>query len=337
MSVFRRTNGLTGENTSTEILSYLLDPLNTGLVGSSFVAFQKLFFNRLLGRPLDSQSLQVEIHTQSGFLKDRPDAALVADDALIVIENKLGSYLSSNDQLLRYAGMFDRLTEFRKVFPLLQPDRIKAKVLVFLAPSRALELGVHTTEEQLSDETFPAYCKERGIRFLPLAWEDLLTDLDRSNALQNELYLYVEEYIDRELTMKELELLRNMNVPSALEKLYSLVAQIQGHVQTKGFQPSRIGQSYLFYGFTTELGSASLWFGYSQPTWLRYETPVIAQLRESSLKCEKGPVLDCIRDTGFKQDAELEYVLPFGLDDVANWSNKLVSVLEAIRGAAGAQ
>ncbi len=91
MSIFKRTNNLSGENTSTEILAYFLE------VGNDFIPFQKLFLQKIFDKPLSSGQLNLEIYTQLSFVDGRPDLIFITKDSLVFVENKLGSYLSGDD------------------------------------------------------------------------------------------------------------------------------------------------------------------------------------------------------------------------------------------------
>ncbi len=334
MSVFNRTSGLRGEDVSTEILAYMLAPDQRGTPQRRhFVPFQKLFFLRVCGMARSSADLGAEVATQQTFAAGIPDALVLTEDSLILLENKLGSHLSGDNQLIRYLDALKDDAGLAQAFPTYDPQRIANRFLVLLAPRSIAFASVRQSEERaLRDcgRPFARLCEDSRVSFVRVDWEDLVTDLDMDDALQRELVLYVQDYIDQEMTMSEKEALKNTDVPAALEKLFRRVAGMQSRLTADGYSPGRLGQSYNYYGFSVEHEALKLWFGYSLPQWGAYGTPVLLQIREEWIKGERAPVIEAVRRIGFVRDEKLEWVLPFKVDGMESWLDRLQDALAGI-------
>ena len=100
MSLFNNIDGKCGEDITTEIIAWMLRSNNY------FTPFQKLFYSRILNRIQNSTQLHAEIVTQPSTVIGRPDMIINTLDSVIIIEIKLGAYLSGDDQLLRYCEVF---------------------------------------------------------------------------------------------------------------------------------------------------------------------------------------------------------------------------------------
>jgi len=324
-SVFSRTIGLRGEDTSTEVLAHLLSPETLNL------PFQKLFFLKTCQTAKSSADLNAEFVMRPVCPGGTPDAVILTEDSLILLENKLGSPLSGADQLLRYVQILQKNAGIRAAFPTFEPDRIKRRILVFLAPRTTIRSALPAAQQ------FDAHCNERGIVLVPIAWEDLIIDLDESNALQRELRLYVEDYLEQELTMREKEVLADTAVPTALEKLFKKMTTIRDSLTVEGFVPGRMGQSYLYFGFSAVHERITLWFGYGLPLWAIHKTPVFLQLKERWIKTNKEQVLNIARENGFVKDEGLEWILPFQLSQSENWTLTLRDVLAKFAVASGGE
>ena len=276
LSLFNNVSGRSGEDIATEVISYML------FSSQDYIPFQKLFFNRILNEPLSSSQLQVETITQATFACGRPDLIILTDDTLIVVETKLGAYLSGDDQLIRYCKVFKDHT-LRNFFPFIELENITKHVLIFLAPRSTAELSIavcNRISKQNNGMGFKKWCKQQHIEFIPLPWEDVLSDLDKKNSLQNELILFVESYIYQELTEEEKMILKDEKVPIALNKLFNTINDVRNHLSSKGIKTGRLGQSYSYYGFSIENETLSCWFGYFLPIWEKYKTPVFLQVKE---------------------------------------------------------
>jgi hypothetical protein len=327
MSVFSRTVGLRGEDTSTEVLSYLLTPRNP------FVPFQKLFFLKVCGTAMSSEDLSAELVTQQHFGECIPDLLILTEDTLILLENKLGSPLSGDSQLVRYIDILRKHEELKKAFPTYEADRIKRRILVFLAPGGSIIASIRATENyslRKRNSNFERLCTNAEVAFLAMKWEDLVAELDDSNALQRELRLYVQDNIGQEMTVKEKNVLSDTTVPVALEKLFKRLGKIRDAMSVDEFTPGRMGQSYNYFGFSIEHECVSLWFGYSLPTWAKRGAPVVLQIREKWVKAKMDEIKAAIKEDGYLKDEDLEWVLPFEIADIEGWDHRLGDALTHI-------
>jgi len=337
MGLFRNTSGRTGEDIATEVISYMLDPQQ------AYIPFQKLFFNRVLQKPQSSAELKVKTTTQLPSAHGRPDFIVFAgtDNSLIIVETKLGAYLSGDDQLARYCKIFQEAKLLRDSLDI-EPDMITKKLLALLAPSRTIELSKQATDKYCRQESgvdFQQWLSQQGIEFVKLAWEDILTYLDDWDSLQHELSLFVRGFINQELNEDEKMILKNKNVPAALNKLVNVINDIRLHLQAQGqvqgFTPGRMSQSYNYYGFTVENEAFSCWFGYFLPIWEKYGTPVFLQVQEDWIKKEKDEILRKLRDNGFDKDEQEQFVRPFAVDSIDSWKKDLVGLLSQLSGSQG--
>ncbi len=122
-------------------------------------------------------------------------------------------------------------------------------------------------------------------------------------------------------------ILKDENVPSALNKLFNTINDTKNHLASKGIKVGGLGQSYSYYGFQIESKILSSWFGYFLPIWEKYKTPVFLQVREEWIKEEKGEVLKKLKKIGFRKDPEQEFVLPFSIDSIATWKEDLTEMI----------
>ncbi len=326
MSLFKQIGGRSGEDIATEVVSFMLASMQ------DYVPFQKIFFHRILGTLESSAQLQAETTTQPSSDIGRPDLMILTKDALIIIETKLGSYLSGNDQLIKYCELFKKPKALRDYFPFLDPGDIKKKILVLLAPRTTIELSIKLSDRICKDKfgkNFISWMKQQGLKFVPLAWEDIIADLDHRDSLQNELMLFVNNYINQELTEEEKMILQDPKVPSAINKIINIVIDIRDYLMAKGYEMGRMGQSYNFYGFIIETENASFWFGYYLQVWGKYKTPVVLQLYEKRIKGNKSEIMERIKKLGFEKESATEFILPFSVDRIDTWKQDLFEILSA--------
>jgi len=327
MSIFKRTNNLSGENTSTEILAYFLES------GNNFIPFQKLFFQKIFDKPYSSTQLNTEIATQVSFPEGKPDIIMITEDSLIFVENKLSSHLSGDDQLIKYAQIFDNLKNnqiFSQVFPLTEINKIKNKYLILIAPQSIITASIKITKDIIAKrykQTFYEFFDKRYIIFKTISWEEILQDLDISNPLQNELSLYVKEYIKEGITMEEKKLLYNEEIPIVLLKLFDLMFKIRDSVDVSEFKVGRMSQSCHYFGFNIEHKSLSIFFGYFLPLWSHYRTPIFVQIREANINEKRDQIIKFLKTKNFEKDPNQEYILPFKVDAFENWSLNLNNFL----------
>ena len=323
LSLFNNVSGRSGEDIATEVISFMLSS------AQEYIPFQKLFFNRILNEALSSSQLQVETITQATFGCGRPDLLILTNDTLIVVETKLGAYLSGDDQLIRYCDVF-KDNALRDFFPFIEMENIKKNILIFLAPRSTAKLSIAVCDRlsmQKNAMDFNKWCKQQQIEFIPLPWEDILGDLDTKHSLQNDHLLFVESYIYQELTEEEIMILKDENVPIALNKLFNTINDVRNHLSSKGIKAGRLGQSYNYYGFLIETEILSSWFGYFLPIWEKYKTPIFLQVREEWIKSDKAEVMKKLKNLGIKQEPEHDFVLPFSLDSIATWKEDITQLL----------
>lgn len=331
MGLFRNTGGRTGEDIATEVVSYMLGSQQ------AYIPFQKLFFNRVLQKPKSSAELQVKTTTQLPSGHGRPDFIILAGNSLIIVETKLGAYLSGDDQLARYCNIFQEAKLLRDSLDI-EPDMIASRVLVLLAPRRTIELSQLATDKYCRQESgvdFQQWRNQQRIEFVELAWEDILTDLDDRDSLQHELFLFVRDFINQELNEDEKMILKEKNVPAALNKLFNTIADIRDHLFAQGFGRGRMSQSYNYYGFEVKTEAFTSWFGYFLPIWEKYGTPVFLQVQESLIKKEKDEILRKLRGYGFEKDEQEQFVRPFPVDSIDSWKQDLVGLLSQLSGNQG--
>ncbi len=159
--------------------------------------------------------------------------------------------------------------------------------MVLIAPQNIITASQKLTNEIVARDynlIFQKYCSDRNIIFKTISWEDILQDLDLSNSLQNELFLYVKDNINQGLTMEDRSILTTDKFPIALDKLFNMMFSIRDSVAVQSFKVGRMSQSYKYFGFTIEHQSLSLYFGYFLPLWSQFKTPIFLQIRESYIK-----------------------------------------------------
>lgn len=327
MSLFKNIIGRGGEDIATEVVSYMLAS------EKEYIPFQKLFFNRVLGIPASSTQLHAETTTQPSFEVGRPDLIILTKETLIIVETKLGAYLSGNDQLIRYCELFRNIGILRSYFPFIEPEDISRKLLVFLAPRTTIGLSIQLSNKISKKENkvdFEKWISQQGIEFVPLPWEELITDLDFRDSLQNELFLHVNVYVGQELSKEEKMILKDPNVPNAINKVINIIVDIRDFLISKGLKTGRFGQSYNFYGFFIEDENVSCWFGYNLQVWAKYKTPVVLQVREKWIKKNKAGILNKLKKFDFETESSSEFLLPFPVGRIENWKQDLKEVLSVI-------
>jgi hypothetical protein len=327
-SLFSNISGRTGEDIATEIVAYLLS------TQTSNVPFQKLFFHRVLGKAVSSSELQIQISTQPSFEVGRPDCILWSKDTLILIETKLGAYLSGDNQLLKYCHIFSGNKILKKYFPLASLDNsYRNKVLVLLAPQSTILLSESVSNrkcQKLYNKLFIEWCSDQNILYLPISWEVLMSDLDEKDSIQNELLIYVTSFVNQELSLEEKMILKDSNVPRALNKIFNIISYIRNYLMSKDIKTGRMSQSYNYYGFDIEMEKFTCWFGYSLPTWENYQTPIFLQIRQDWINKKEVSLTNKFPDLGFKYDDDLEYLFPFSIDSIGSWKEDLVKLLNKI-------
>lgn len=331
MSILGNIQGKTGENISTEVLAYFLS------AEEGIAPFQRLFFSCVLGSPNSSEELDVQIKTQvdlghSGI----PDLMMLFGngDTLIILENKLGSYLSGESQLLRYAEAFNKEEFIKKYFSPSRPADMTTRILLFLAPRKTISISRLSTNDACIKKHhlgFTEYLRDNSIKFQTIEWETVIGWLDKRDGLQKELFLFVEDFLSQELTEGEKMALQNPEIPTSLRKLFRNIAAISSEVQAKKWKIGRMTQSYLWYGFNIETDMTRLYFGYSIPLWEECKTPVILQVKETDFILEKELVQARLIKLGFNyRNDNKTLVRPFKIESINNWKKDIFDILESL-------
>lgn len=319
MSIFQNTANLGTEDISTEILAYFLTSPDR------FISFQKLFFQRIVGHLTSASESNADILPQKGYKEGRPDLTIITNTEIIIIENKLISLLSSESQLLNYC---DILNEKQKDLEK-EEKTIYKKYLVFIAPQSTIESEIpknNRTCKQKKGKDFKEFCTENKIEFKEINWGILISDLDKSDSLQNELYLYVSNFLLKGLTMEEKEVLKNNSVPIALKKIYQKIYTISTNNFPGSFKKqSRVSQSYQYYGFYIGNPKIKFWFGFNLERWEKFNTPVFLELYDNKLLSKKK-----LEELSFKKDNESSDILPFPIENENEWTNILKLTLSKV-------
>lgn len=328
MNLFETLNGQVGENIATEVIAYLLSD------SKSNAPFQKLFFHKVLGQLVTSVELNAKVDTQRSSAFGRPDMIILCDKYIIVIETKMGSYLSGDNQLIGYAELLSSDTKLKKMFPDYELRSGQKKYLCILAPQKTVEICLAKTEsvcKKRFGEDFFEWIGNLGINFVKLSWEDVLADLEYDNVVQRELNDFVKIYTWQELTENEMNLLNDKMLPGALDKMYKSIINLRDQLSTAGYNANRMGQSYQYYGFGIAGKDYEMWFGYSLPTWEELETPIVLQLRTEWIKLgNKTAFFEKASQLGFKKNKSLEMVLPFYIKDIGEWKHRLQEIVKSL-------
>ena len=316
------------EDISTEVVAYLLETKEKN------IPFQRLFYNHVINCIKSTSDLAAEISTQIEWDESgRPDITILSTEAVIVGETKLGSYLSTDDQLIRYAEMLTKGTSLQDASLSGRFKHPKSRILIFLAPERLINPSINTCNRVTMErygKDFLAFLGEKNIRFVSFPWEMLITFLDIENPIQRELFLLVEGYINQELTKEEKMALSDREVPNGLNKLIKIVDELKSHIHSLGFKDSRMGQSWNFYGFFINGKDLKCWFGYMLPIWAEHNTPIFLQIQENWIVSRKEEVTELLGKEGFVLHKTQGYLKPFELKSDTKWKQELVDIINKI-------
>jgi len=320
------------EDIATEVVVYLLK------LKDKHVPFQRLFFNLVVKCTKSSSELEVETITQAKYDESgKPDFCILTTDALIIGETKLGSYLSGDDQLIRYSEILTNEKSLMKNF-FSGAKHVKRKILIFLAPRKILPPSMKACDQVSQAKygmAFLSFLEEKKIEFVFFPWEELISFLDIENPIQRELYLLAESFINQELNKEEKMVLGNKDVPNGMSKLVKIIDEFKTNLHSLDFKDGRMGQSWNFYGFFIIGKNLKCWFGYLFPIWAEYNTPIFLQIQENWITAEKDEIIDKLRNEGFMLNKTQGYVKPFELNSDIRWKQDLVEILNRILGGRG--
>ena len=328
MSLLDSIIGRRAEDVSTEVLAHLLS------CHDAHVPFQRLFYQRVLDQAASSADLRTEIRTQTTFEVGRPDMVLLTKNALVVLENKLGAYLTSDDQLVRYCEVFENRQVLQEYFRLSPAEVPRRKIVVFLAPTHTLRPSLEASSAVCRHQcqmSFPEWCSEKDIEYRPLPWEQILDYLDLRDSLQEALCDFVAGFTDQRLTEEGRMILKNPEIAVAIRALFQRIDHIRDDLAGDCFKTGRMSQSCNYYGFEIKTASTVCWFGYFLTVWDRYGTPAFLQIKEDWITEEaKDAVKERLERLGFKEDKDHQLLRPFVIDSIDRWTAELRDLLSEI-------
>jgi hypothetical protein len=269
-NLFDRIQSQTKENLFTETLAYLL-------TRREYALFQKLFYYQILNTHIDSQNARVL--TQQTFDSSRPDILIELPDTVIIIEVKLGASLSFEKQLLPYAQILSG-KNFTKYFA--RKATSTKRCIVALAPAWTIKQCEAECEAKFK-KTVHNHFENLGVSYSAFNLTHLSELLKAPRELiLNDLANYIEVHVEKELTMQQLELLRNKEIGKAIEAVYAKVSEVYNSIDTKKYPVDRISPGYYSYGFCIYLkNNEKIWFGYAVYGWSLMGAPVILQYHDS--------------------------------------------------------
>ncbi|MCG7853432.1 MAG: hypothetical protein MIO92_13000 [Methanosarcinaceae archaeon] len=328
MSVLNNLLGKRSEDLSTEILAYLLSSKKR------YVPFQRLFYNLIGIGPLSAAELEVQAKTQQRLGdKGIPDLIILTADSIILLENKLGAYLSGDNQLLLYSEAFNMEKKLAEAFYLKNLLHVHKKILVFLAPSKSMEISRIVTDkacEQKYKTKYEDFLISRNVIFRSISWEMVIGLLDRMDSLQDELFLYVQDFLNIELTKEEKMILQNPDIPAGILKLFNYVENIASELPSMEWKIGRITQSYYYYGFNLDSKRFKCYFGYMLPLWEDFKTPIFLMVRDEWIKGEIESAKALLIENDFVPGKDHGLVRPFKIDSIAVWKKDLIDILGKI-------
>lgn len=315
-------DGLSSENLTSEVLSYIL-------TNDNYSVYQRLFFNYLFSNAenLDSYELEFEVSTQESFPRfGIPDILIKNESEIYIIENKFYAPYSGDNQISRYHNI---LTNYFSSYK-------KKGIFLLTIKSR------HEYYKQLvANDIKRNITDTNNIEIKYIMWEDILRLFKSNDFIIQNLNNYIKEkYLTNIVFNKyEMEILRNKNTAETLQKLFDFVVRIRELLNSRDYKTGRIGQSYQFYGFSVELENINVWFGYFLTAWLspinEINTPIYTQIRNDWIKIENIDTTfeNKLKELGFIKHPELEWLKPFNIDlinDIELFTIELTNCLAEI-------
>lgn len=330
MNLFKLIENQKGENLSTEILGFLLSKK----AGSE--KFQKYFVKSTIDIDLTSSDLLIEYYTQITFKdKSRPDLLIFTNKDIIILENKLGSYLSTDDQLIRYSKIsVDELKSRFSMYPEINIQSFIGNIyLVFLAPKHIAEKCEIDTANFLKIEKnnlSEHFRKSSKIKYRKVYWEDIRENLCDNNPIELEFKDFLNIYLEDNITEMDIEILSNKNTPNSIIKIFNRIYQIQDGIDAPGITIYRRSQSLYSYGTYFSGNGYNFWFGYNLNLWEKYQTPVFLQLHTNK-NTISDDVLNYLKiNFKIEQKENYNYVMAFTLPNIENWLNILNIILKEL-------
>lgn len=223
MSLFETISSLKTEDISTELLAFMLSSED------KFTPFKKIFLKKIFNDYDLIENLTLNVDTQKEYNRNRPDLTIETLDKFVILENKLISNLSSPDQLLRYLSIFKG-----KTFSI-----YNYKYLIFLCPRHILNSELIKTDKlcrKKYGKTFKKFCLVNNVTFKSLTWEEIISNLDLGENIQNEIFEYITLFCQEVVSVKEIEAIKNKETATGLKKVYSQVYKMSSQVNVDGYQ-----------------------------------------------------------------------------------------------------
>lgn len=235
MSLFSKLLGKKYEDLSTEVLVHLLSEEYS----LRYPDFRQSLLTELTG----SYSGEViDFCSQINFREfGRPDVIGFGPETIIVIENKLISYLSGDDQLVKYLKVF-KPDYLRDRFQSYDHKKIKNRILAVIAPDSIMRQIIRVSDKEVSQEysSFFEKCCKEDIQFKKVNWQSIMNLLNQDNTIEKELRDFINEFIDATLTDDDIPKIYNEGISKDTELwnkskcfLYSFAQQLDEETQFK--------------------------------------------------------------------------------------------------------
>ena len=307
--LFLRTAGLFLENLTSEILRCILSDEN-------YEIYQRIFFNYLFKNNDNKSTFDYGFEIfQERYGSEIPDIVLKTDNEIIFIENKFYAPYVGGNQISRYIKVLN--TRFQNL----------SKKSIYLLTIKKRQNHYH---ELIAYDVSKNLGEKERIDVKFIFWEEILGLFKSNDFLIQNLNRYIQDTFLLSVTFseKEMEMLKEKDLPHALNNLYRSIDQIRNELSQRREDKIRASQSFQYYGFYIELEKIGLYFGYFFPLWLNPPdksnvTPIYLQVKGRNIK-PQGPKLDesTLQICGFiKTQIDDEWVKPFNLDLLKNISD----------------
>lgn len=317
-NLFDRIQNQSKENLFTETLAYLL-------TRREYALFQKLFYFQILDMHIDSQNARVL--TQQTFDSSRPDILIELPDTVIIIEVKLGASLSFGKQLLPYAQILSGKS-FGKYFA--RKALNTKRSIVALAPAWTIKQCEGECEDKFKTSV-RAHFETLGVSYKAFNLT-VLSELLKAprELILNDLAQYIEDHVEKELTMQQVELLRNKEIGKAIETVNAKVSEVYNSIDTKKYPVDRISPGYDYYGFFIYLkNDEKIWFGYAVYGWSLMGAPVVLQYHDSWFTKPKTDKKK-LKKAGFEEQLD-DYGYVRSIDiSKPKWLDEITSILNIL-------
>ncbi len=300
-----RIDGLSSEDLTTEMLSFVLD-------SPAYAPYQRLFYTLIFpdGELKSTEERQYDVTTQRVFAGlERPDLVIEGEKQVIFVENKFYASFSGGNQIYIYfTRLINNFKDKEKHLILLT---IKDRAEFYLKEIRN-QFKAHTAAHKNQD--LFKHCKNSDVTLQIITWEDIFKLFDTSDLLIANLTEYVKSKYTTSTMLKEGELamLQTQDVPALLEKLWAGIDKIKDMLSSEDYSVTRTSQSRTVYAFRVERDWGVIWVSFDHGCWLKHNTPYVLQLRNRMVN-ESYRVADLefqMIKIGFIYDKTQEYLFP---------------------------